>query len=83
MAKFRVDRFTSEGGKGTRLYDPNEEDKNKDKDKSKDKDKDKNKGKGNKKTAAARSALIKLAAALPVNSEDRRVLLACIAEDDG
>ena len=80
MAKFRSDRFTSTGGEGTRLYDPNEEDKGKDKGKGKDKSKDKTKGK---KTAAERSALIKLAAALPVNSEDRRVLLASLTEDDG
>ena len=78
MAKFRSERFTSTGGEGTRLYDPNDDDKGKDK----DKDKSKDKGKG-KKTAAERSALIKLAAALPVNSEDRRVLLASLTEDDG
>lgn len=78
MAKFRSDRFTSTGGEGTRLYDPNEDDKGKDK--GKDKSKGKTKGK---KTAAERSALIKLAAALPVNSEDRRVLLASLTEDDG
>lgn len=82
MAKFRSDRFTSTGGEGTRLYDPNEDDKGKGKDKSKGKGKGKDKTKG-KKTAAERSALIKLAATLPVNSEDRRVLLASLTEDDG